>query len=119
MDAKHIWRLPLAGGLSGLANGLFGGGGGMVFVPLVSGGKTLSPRQVFATCVGVMYPICLVSAGVYWYQGHLPLAEAAPYLAGGFLGGLVGGKLYGKVSTTWLRRIFALFLLYGGVRYVW
>ncbi|WP_409967857.1 TSUP family transporter [Bengtsoniella intestinalis] len=65
-----------------------------------------------------MYPVCLVSAGVYWAQGQLPLAQAVPYLLGGLVGGMVGGRLYGKVSTLWLRRIFALFLLYGGVQYV-
>lgn len=119
MNTNHTWRTPLAGGVSGVANGLFGGGGGMVFVPLVSREKSMEPRQLYATCVGVIYPICLVSAGVYWWQGQLPLGDAIPYLIGGFFGGMVGGKLYGRVSTTWLRRIFALFLLYGGVRYLW
>ena len=33
-------------------------------------------------------------------------------------GGLVGGKLFKKVPNLWLRRIFALFLLYGGWRYL-
>ena len=37
---------------------------------------------------------------------------------GGFAGGLVGGKLFKKVPDLWLRRIFALFLLYGGWRYL-
>ena len=37
---------------------------------------------------------------------------------GGFAGGLVGGKLFKKVPNLWLRRIFALFLLYGGWRYL-
>ena len=31
------WRAMVAGGGAGLANGLFGGGGGMVLVPLLSG----------------------------------------------------------------------------------
>ena len=36
----------------------------------------------------------------------------------GLAGGLVGGFLMDKVSVLWLRRIFAAFLLYGGVRYL-
>ena len=32
--------------------------------------------------------------------------------------GALGGLLFGKVSGLWLRRLFALFLLYGGVRYL-
>ena len=37
---------------------------------------------------------------------------------GGLGGGFVGGRLFQKVSNLWLRRIFACFLLYGGVRYL-
>ena len=108
----------LAGSLAGLANGVFGGGGGMVFLPIASRSPDLSSRQLYATCVGVIFPLCLVSAGVYWLNGHLPLLEALPYLCGGVIGGFLGGKLYGKVPTVWLRRIFALFLFYGGVKYL-
>lgn len=115
--SKAHWS-ALAGGLAGVANGVFGGGGGMVFVPLVSKTGGLTPRQVYATCVGVIFPLCLVSGGVYWVQGHLPVVEALPYLAGGLLGGFLGGKLYGRIPTTWLKRLFALFLLYGGVQYL-
>lgn len=56
--------------------------------------------------------------------GHQPVAAAAgldaalPYLLGGLGGGFVGGRLFQKVSNLWLRRIFACFLLYGGVRYL-
>ena len=43
---------------------------------------------------------------------------ALPYLIGGAVGGIVGGRLFKNVSNVWLRRIFAAFLLYGGVRYL-
>ena len=29
-----------------------------------------------------------------------------------------GGKLFTKVPAVWLRRLFAAFLIYGGVRYL-
>jgi len=111
-------RACLAGALAGFANGLFGGGGGMVFLPLMSRGSSLSQRQLFATCVGVIFPVCAVSAGVYLFRADLSLSVALPYLAGGLAGGFLGGRLYGRVPTVWLRRIFALFLLYAGVKYL-
>ena len=43
---------------------------------------------------------------------------AWPYLAGGLAGGFVGGKLFTRVPAVWLRRLFAAFLVYGGVRYL-
>ena len=55
---------------------------------------------------------------VYALRGALPLREALPYLFGGLVGGWIGGKLFKNVPNTWLKRIFALFLLYGAARYL-
>ena len=112
------WSTRLAGAGAGVVNGLFGGGGGMVLIPVLSRQGRLKDRQLFATSVAVILPVCAVSAAVYLFRGSVPLAAAAPYLVGGALGGILGGKTYGKVSTLWLRRLFAAFVLYGGVRYL-
>ena len=108
----------IAGGAAGLANGLFGGGGGMVFLPILARWGGLKQRQLYATCVGVIFPVCAVSAGVYWFRDGLDLMAAAPYLAGGLVGGWIGGKLYGRISTKWLKWLFAAFLFYAGVKYL-
>ena len=55
---------------------------------------------------------------MYALRGALPLGEALPYLVGGLAGGWIGGRLFKDVPNTWLKRIFALFLLYGAVRYL-
>ena len=115
---REIWRGRLAGAAAGFANGLFGGGGGMVFLPLMSRSSALSRRQLFATCVAVIFPVCAISAGVYWLRGGFAISQALPYLLGGLVGGALGGKLYGRVSTRWLKRLFALFLFYAGVKYL-
>lgn len=114
---KH-WPARIAGAAAGLANGLFGGGGGMVFLPILSRWGSLSQRKLYATCVGVIFPVCLMSAAVYLLRGEFSLPAALPYLAGGLAGGWIGGKLYGRVSTTWLKWLFAGFLLYAGVKYL-
>jgi uncharacterized membrane protein YfcA len=112
------WLPEIAGGAAGLANGLFGGGGGMVFLPLMSRERALKRRQLFATCVGVIFPVCAVSAVVYFLRADISLLTALPYLLGGLAGGFLGGKLYGKVSTTLLKWVFAGFLFYAGVKYL-
>lgn len=112
------WPARIAGGAAGLANGLFGGGGGMVFLPILSRWGTLSQRKLYATCVGVIFPVCLVSAAVYVWRGGVSLLAALPYLCGGLIGGALGGKLYGRVSTTVLKWLFAAFLFYAGVKYL-
>ncbi len=112
------WTARIAGGAAGLANGLFGGGGGMVFVPILSRWGPLEQRKLYATCVGVIFPVCLVSAGVYLWRGGVSLSAALPYLAGGLIGGALGGKLYGKVPTKYLKWLFAGFLFYAGGKYL-
>ena len=106
----------LAGAAAGVVNGFFGGGGGQVLVPLLAGKCGLGQRKAFATSVAVIAPLCALSAGIYWFRGQLDLALALPYLIGGLIGGFVGGKVFQNLSMTWLRRGFALLILYGGVR---
>ena len=109
-------RCAAAGGAAGLVNGFFGGGGGMVLVPLLADKCGLDQRKAFATSVAVIAPLCALSAGIYWYRGSMDIALALPYLAGGLIGGLIGGKVYRRMAMKLLRRVFALLILYGGVR---
>ena len=115
---KSPWPARLAGAAAGFANGLFGGGGGMVFLPILSRWGSLSQRKLYATCVGVIFPVCLVSSAVYLLRGGLSPMQALPYLLGGAAGGAIGGKLYGKVPTRLLKWLFAAFLFYAGVKYL-
>lgn len=104
----------LAGGLAGLANGFFGGGGGMILVPLLTGKCGLDQRRAFATSVAVILPLCLLSSVIYFFRGGLDLLTALPYLAGGLIGGFLSGKIFRRINILWLRRAFALLILYGG-----
>lgn len=115
---KSNWPARIAGAAAGLTNGLFGGGGGMVFLPILSRWGGLAQRKLYATCVGVIFSVCLVSAAVYLWRGGVSLYAALPYLAGGLIGGFLGGKLYGRVSTKLLKWLFAAFLFYAGVKYL-
>lgn len=117
MLEKRPWAAPaLAGLLAGLANGFFGGGGGMILVPQLTGRCKLDPRRAFATSIAVILPLCILSSIIYFFRGRLDWQTALPYLIGGLIGGFVGGKLFKKLDMDWLRRVFALFILYGGVR---
>ena len=90
----------------------------MVFLPILSRWGGLPRRKLYATCVAVIFPVCAVSAAVYFLRGGVSLSDAFPYLLGGMAGGFLGGRLYGRISTVWLRRLFALFLFYAGVKYL-
>lgn len=88
----------------------------MLLVPLLAGWCGLGQRKAFATSVAVILPLCVLSAAIYLFRGGVEVLPALPYLAGGLVGGLLGGKLFKGLSMTWLRRGFALLILYGGVK---
>ena len=111
-------KYRVAGALAGLVNGLFGGGGGIPLLMLLTRWAGVEEKRAFATCVAVILPVCAVSAAAGLLRGGVPLADALPYLAGGLAGGFVGGRTFQSVPTLWLRRVFALFLLYGAWRYL-
>ena len=91
----------------------------MVLLPLLERWGALEEREVFATSVSVMLPVCGISAGAALLAGDSgTLWAAAPYLLGGAAGGFLGGATFRRVPVEWLRRGFALFLLYGAWRYL-
>ena len=115
MDKTKL-RSAVSGAAAGLINGFFGGGGGMLLVPLLSRWLKLGDRKAFATSVAVILPLCALSSVIYLFRGGLEFAAALPYLLGGAVGGILGGKLFKNVNMLWLRRGFALLILYAGIR---
>ncbi len=115
---KNRGKYLITGMLGGLANGLFGSGGGLFLVPLLTSWTGLSQKKAFATSVAVILPLSLLSAAVYFWKGALDLWAALPYLIGGGIGGLISGKVFQKIPLTLLRRAFGILILYGGVRAV-
>ncbi len=113
---KDFLRFGLIGAAAGLTNGFFGGGGGSILVPLLRKGCGLEQHRAFATSVAIIFPLCILSAALYLFRGGLDLTTAFPYLLGGGIGGWLSGKLFHNVNMRWLRRAFALLLLYGGFR---
>ena len=114
-----LLKTALAGTAAGLVNGLFGAGGGMILVPLLSFLTELEDREVFPASVSIMLPMCVVSLAVSSMGRALPWADALPYLIGSALGGILAGLWGRKIPTVWLHRGLGLLILWGGVRYLW
>jgi uncharacterized protein len=109
-------KCALTGAAAGLVKGFFGAGGGMLLVPLLLRWLKLEERRAFATSVFIILPLCAVSAGVYLLRSDIDFARALPYLLGGLIGGFIGGRVFKKIPTALLHRVFGLLLIYGGVR---
>ena len=109
-------KLSLAGMLAGLINGFFGGGGGMILVPLLGVWSGETEKRIFATSVAITLPMCIGSVCVYLLNSSIAFGTAIPYLIGGTIGGIMGGLLFRKMPAPVLRRIFGIFMIYGGIK---
>ncbi len=114
---KHIGSVA-AGLGAGVVNGLFGAGGGMVLVPLLTGVAKVPDEEVFPSSVSVILPVCLVSLCLSWPDGGFDWLQALPYLLGSGLGGVAAGLWGKKIPVKWLHRILGVLILWGGVRYL-
>lgn len=104
----------LFGALIGLINGFFGGGGGMVVVPLLNKLFKLEQKKAQATALFVILPISLVSTIVYMCFNSIDFATGWPVILGIVLGGVVGAKLLNKLNNKVIKIIFIVFMLVGG-----
>lgn len=115
---KNRYRYLIIGGLGGIANGLFGAGGGLFLVPLLIGWIGLEEKKAFATSIAIILPLSIVSYVLFCLKGGNVWADALPYLIGGVLGGLLSANFFRRIPTVWLHRLFGLLILYGGVKAV-
>ena len=109
----------LAGAAAGTVNGLFGAGGGMVLIPLLSSLAGIQGCDLFPNSVAVILPVSLVTLTVTSIHTTRPWAEAFPWMVGSALGGILAGCIGKKIPVKWLHRVLGLLILYGGVRYLW
>ena len=111
-------KMVTVGSLAGIVNGLFGAGGGMVLVPLLSKLTDLEEEEIFPASISIILPMCFVTLLLHSLHTPLPLQTATPYMIGSLLGGIVTGFIGGKIPTTWLHRILGVLVLWGGLRYL-
>ena len=111
-------KAALAGFCAGAVNGLFGAGGGMVLVPLLTLITDMEDQDIFPASVSVILPICIVSLSIGAMTQEFPIAQALPYLLGSIGGGILAGITAKKIPVKWLHRILGSLILWGGVRYL-
>lgn len=105
---------------AGIVNGLLGTGGGIILVFwlafVMKSDRGYSPRDVFATVISIVLPMSLVSLWVYASDGGIDFGNAAEYLLPGVAGGVSGAFLLNKINVKLLKKIFAVMVIYAGIK---
>ena len=113
------WRsAALTGIFAGFLNGLFGGGGGIIAVPLFKK-SGLSVKESHATALFMMLCLSLVSAWIYLSEGRISVGDAAGFLPGGIIGAVAASLFFGKLKPALLRKIFGGFVTFSAARMLW
>jgi len=107
-----------AGACAGAVNGMFGAGGGMVLVPLLSLMTRLEDRDIFSASIAVILPICIVSLTATALTGTIAFRQSLPYLIGSAAGGLAAGIWGNRIPAKWLHRGLGILIIWGGIRYL-
>ena len=116
---KKLNKKAVYGGLAlGGVNGLFGGGGGMIAVPILADALGYPRKQAHATAILIIAPVCAVSAITYIVHGFVDLQLLIPATIGNVAGGLLGAKLLGKLPKIWVDIVFIAIMLVAGIRMV-
>lgn len=113
---SHV-ALALALGLAGGAlAGLFGVGGGIVFVPALTLGLGLSQLSAEATSLAAIVPVVAVGSYRQHRAGLVDWRSAAIIGACSLVGVLAGAEIALRLPESALRRAFALFLVLAAVQ---
>lgn len=106
----------ITGALIGFVNGFWGGGGGMICVPILMQIIKLPEKKSHATTLLIMLPLSVSSLVVYFLGGSLQIMEALKIGLGFVLGGVIGAIILKFINNVWLGIIFSVIIIAGGVK---
>ncbi len=103
--------LPLIGFVVGLFGTMMGGGGGFIFLPVL----TLiigAPSQVaVATSLSATLPICIVGTFSHYRRGNVDLKTGKLFILAGIIGALTGTALTKLLSSAQLKTTFGIYII--------
>jgi Predicted permeases len=112
-------KYAAVGLVTGMANGLFGSGGGTVAVPAMVLLLGAEDHKAHATAISIILPLTLLSAFFYITNKYISWDLTLKVVVGGVVGGFIGARLLGKCPKGVLRKIFGTFMIIAGVRMLW
>ena len=119
---KHKWILSAASVTAGVVNGFIGTGGGIIlYFALKLSNKDSSHdemKDILATIIAAIIPVSMVSAVVYMIRGEIIYRVLPIYLPAALVGGIVGALLLQRLHFKIIKKIFAVLIIYAGIRMV-
>ncbi len=116
--SKQKLLLIITGSIIGFLNGFFGGGGGMICVPLLQKVLKLDAKKSHATAILVIFPLSLISAFIYVFNGFISSLPLITVGTGVVIGGIIGSFALKFLPPKAVRIIFAIVMFVGGIKLI-
>lgn len=101
--------LPLVGFIVGLGGSMLGGGGGFIFLPILTLLFKVPPHIAVTTSLMATLPICIVGSWRHFQKGNVYLRIAITFALVGILGALLGTCAIGLISSRILNLGFGIY----------
>ena len=96
---------------AGVANGLFGSGGGTIAVPAMVFLLGEEDHKAHATALLIILPLTLVSTYFYLSNNYVDWNITWKAMVGGVMGGAIGALLLNKCPSALLRKKFGALMI--------
>lgn len=111
--------LLLLGFIAGIASGMFGIGGGVVIVPALVAFLNFDQKEAVGTSLAaLLLPVSFLAVIEYYQDGKLAPAVAGLVALGLIGGAFIGAKIALNLPSTTVKRLYGLFLLFVGLRFI-
>ncbi|MBI2914863.1 MAG: sulfite exporter TauE/SafE family protein [Firmicutes bacterium] len=102
-----IWGL-----VGGAFSGMFGLGGGIIFIPILTTLLGFDMQRAVGISLAVIVPTALMGSFRHWTLGNVDLRAVLLLAAGSLVGVNLGAWLADVTPASVLRRVFGLILLF-------
>ena len=117
MDNKPIILIGI-GLITGIANGLFGSGGGTLVVPALVFLLGIEDYKAHATAISIILPLSIISTLIYFKNNIIRFDIVAVVVLGGVFGSFIGAKFLKKIPTQILRKVFGFIIIITALRMI-
>lgn len=129
-SGKEALTLGGAAVIAGFCNSLLGAGGGILLSltmgrVLLGGANAnaasngaLDRRDILASSQAAMIPGCALSCLIYAWGGRLDTTSFSVFAIPAVAGGALGAWLLSRIDARWIARLFALLVIWSGIRMI-
>jgi uncharacterized membrane protein YfcA len=120
MPWAEVGKVLVLGGLAGILSGMFGIGGGLVIVPVLTVLFAFDPKTAVGTSLfALLLPTGLLGVLEYSRRGEMRFLHGLLIALGLFCGAYLGARLTGIMSAVTMKRAYGVFLILVAIYFFW